>query len=313
MRELQPLWFVLTLLKMKPLGDGSMRILGSFFISLATFWAHPAAAAWELFSDDSSFSCTLFQEFADDGDTQVLFSRYADGKSHFAVANRGWSAVKGEAYPLALAFDDDVIGAVALGFLNYPRTGFAIHLREEDITHFRQSKALVIFHAEDAKPIVYLSLKGSSVGLNQMDQCLRRQAPLYQAQLNRDAALERKRQVIPADPFAKSNDKPKVDLSQPGTPRGNPGRWVALEDMPENAKAAGWVGTTSYQLQFDEAGRVIACDVTGTSGYPLLDRTTCDLLKVRALFNAGKDADGNPVGGTYSDRVLWRAPGAKPF
>lgn len=285
-----------------------MRVLGSLFISLAALWAHPSAASWHSLSDDSTFSCSMYQEFADDGDTVVLVSRYADGKSHLAVTNRGWSAAKSETYPLALAFDDEVIGAAGIGVHIYPRTGFAIHLSEEAIEHFRRSKALVIFHADNAAPIVYLSLKGSSAGLNEMDQCLRRQATTYQAKLDHDAALERKRKLIPADPFASSKGQPNVDLSQSGSPQGNPSRWVQWEDMPQEALTAGISGTTGYRLHFDETGKVETCEITSTAGHAILDSTACELLKLRAVFNPGKDSDGRATGGTYSNRIRWMGP-----
>ncbi|HET6537602.1 MAG TPA: energy transducer TonB [Sphingopyxis sp.] len=98
------------------------------------------------------------------------------------------------------------------------------------------------------------------------------------------------------------------DLSQSGSPRGNPGRWATNDDYPARAMRDGREGTTGFRVTYGADGRVTGCDVTASSGHSDLDAETCKLITRRARFNAGKDRDGNPTGGTYSNRVRWQIP-----
>ena len=55
-------------------------------------------------------------------------------------------------------------------------------------------------------------------------------------------------------------------------------------------------------------GRITSCDVTASSGHADLDAETCKLIQRRGRFNPGKDRAGNPVGGSYSNRIRWQIP-----
>lgn len=101
---------------------------------------------------------------------------------------------------------------------------------------------------------------------------------------------------------------PAVDLSQAGTPRGNPGRWATNDDYPARAMRDGREGTTGFRVTYGVDGRITSCEITSSSGHDDLDAETCKLITRRGRFNAGKDRDGKPTGGTYQNRIRWQIP-----
>lgn len=107
--------------------------------------------------------------------------------------------------------------------------------------------------------------------------------------------------VTPAPP------PPPVKASR-AVPRGAPGTWVTTDDYPSKALAAEAQGTTGFKLDIGPDGRVINCTVTSSSGNADLDATTCRLLPRRARFKPAVGGDGQPMGDTYSSRVVWRMP-----
>ena len=97
---------------------------------------------------------------------------------------------------------------------------------------------------------------------------------------------------------------PPVALS----PRGDPTSWFSPDDIPDSIKRerTGNIGTTGFTVQVGSNGRVTSCSVTQSSGESRLDDLTCRLATSRARFKPGTDSSGQPTGGVYSRRVLWR-------
>ena len=104
----------------------------------------------------------------------------------------------------------------------------------------------------------------------------------------------------------------RTGLEQPGTPATNPATWVTRGEYPVRAMRERREGTTGFRLTYDASGQVQKCEITSSSGHPDLDTTTCDLAMLRARFLPGKNAAGQAVGGTYSNRVRWSIPDAVP-
>lgn len=98
------------------------------------------------------------------------------------------------------------------------------------------------------------------------------------------------------------------DLSQPGSPRGNPAQWLKADDYPEKAWRKRRVGTTGFRVTYDAYGQPTKCEVTSSSGHADLDTQTCYVVYRSAKFNPGRDRAGNPVGGSYSNRIRWGNP-----
>jgi protein TonB len=97
-------------------------------------------------------------------------------------------------------------------------------------------------------------------------------------------------------------------------PKNGAGSWVQPGDYPVMAVKNGESGTTGFTLNIDAKGAITNCVVVATSGSAALDRTTCDLVRVRATFSPALDSAGKPVPSSYTNRVRWvlPPPGALP-
>lgn len=104
----------------------------------------------------------------------------------------------------------------------------------------------------------------------------------------------------------------RTGLEQPGVPATNPATWVRNREYPARAKQERREGTTEFLLTYDASGQVQQCEITSSSGHFDLDTATCEQITLRASFVPGKNAEGQQVGGTYSNRVRWRIPAVEP-
>lgn len=104
---------------------------------------------------------------------------------------------------------------------------------------------------------------------------------------------------------------PPVNRVEPkaATPRGNPGRWASNRDYPRRALREEREGTTRFRVTINADGRVTNCQITGSSGHPDLDETTCKLITRRARFNAATDGNGDKTAGSWSSAVRWNVDG----
>jgi protein TonB len=74
---------------------------------------------------------------------------------------------------------------------------------------------------------------------------------------------------------------------------------ITPDDYPERALEAHPQGSVHYAITVGSDGRVASCGITQTSGDPVIDKRTCDILKKRARF--GPEAAGK----TIQDQVSW--------
>lgn len=76
---------------------------------------------------------------------------------------------------------------------------------------------------------------------------------------------------------------------------------------PTRALAAREQGPVGFQVKIDASGQPTECRVTQSSGYPLLDKETCDLITLRAVFKRPEGISGSQVA-TYQGVVNWKLP-----
>ncbi|SBV33990.1 protein of unknown function [uncultured Sphingopyxis sp.] len=91
-------------------------------------------------------------------------------------------------------------------------------------------------------------------------------------------------------------------------PATNPGSWATNDDYPASAMREEREGTTGFRLTIAADGLPTSCEITAPSGHADLDAETCRLVMARARFTPGRDARGEAVGGTYSNRIRWQIP-----
>jgi len=81
---------------------------------------------------------------------------------------------------------------------------------------------------------------------------------------------------------------------------------------PPRALAAGEQGSVRFRAEVDAKGNVLACKVTGGSGFERLDSETCDLIVNHATFKPVLDSEGKAREAIHDGLVNWRIPGATP-
>ncbi|MFZ1368178.1 energy transducer TonB [Sphingorhabdus sp.] len=91
-------------------------------------------------------------------------------------------------------------------------------------------------------------------------------------------------------------------------PKGNPGAWITTADYPTRALGEKRQGITAFRLTISPEGKVSDCFISESSGHPDLDAATCKGLTRRARFDPALDGQGNPVMGSWANRVRWVIP-----
>lgn len=90
-------------------------------------------------------------------------------------------------------------------------------------------------------------------------------------------------------------------------PTGNPGEWATTIDYPPAAIFNRQEGIVAFNLEVNGDGRPSQCTIVESSGHPVLDTKTCELMMDRARFTAaaGERYTDNNV---YQNRVSWNLP-----
>lgn len=110
-----------------------------------------------------------------------------------------------------------------------------------------------------------------------------------------------------ADPIPLPSPAPAFIPRAP-KPKNAPGSWATPNDYPARDLREGNQGVTGFSLAVGVDGRVESCTVTRSSGFPGLDKATCDNVSRRARFDAATDGSGARTTGTYSGSIRWRIP-----
>lgn len=79
-------------------------------------------------------------------------------------------------------------------------------------------------------------------------------------------------------------------------------------DYPVAALREERSGTVGFQLEIGSSGEVTGCNIVESSGHADLDQASCGNLIRRARFSPARDANGEPVASTYSNKVRWEIP-----
>jgi len=140
-------------------------------------------------------------------------------------------------------------------------------------------------------------------------------APVFALVLSGEGAAKTVRRSV-AKPPATAPAKPAVATPTPKPPAadeppspspiGSPGAWFPPDAYPPEARAAGQEGRTAFAVDVDAQGRVVACNIIGSSGSPLLDTTTCSLVIANGRFTPARGKDGKAVAGVWQSAMRWK-------
>lgn len=115
-------------------------------------------------------------------------------------------------------------------------------------------------------------------------------------------------QTVPAAPAVQDNAIPPK--MRKASPRGRPQSWLTDDDYPAASMRRHEFGTAKFSLAVDATGKTTGCHIVGSSGYSELDELTCTLLRKRAVFVPGRDAEGTDIPVTYNGAFTWVLPGS---
>jgi len=91
-------------------------------------------------------------------------------------------------------------------------------------------------------------------------------------------------------------------------PVGSPGRWVTNDDYPSREMQREIEGTVAFQIKVGTDGSIEDCRILRSSGSAALDEQSCRLVRQRARFKPGRDANDQPTPSYYINRVRWQIP-----
>jgi TonB family protein len=92
-------------------------------------------------------------------------------------------------------------------------------------------------------------------------------------------------------------------------PRATLTTYFTSGDYPREAVRARQQGAVRLWLRINAEGRVSDCRILQSSGTPLLDETTCNILRERARYTPAHNAQGQPVESFDGDYTInWRLP-----
>ena len=84
--------------------------------------------------------------------------------------------------------------------------------------------------------------------------------------------------------------------------------WQIFQKLyPPRAIAAREEGDVAFTVTLDSKGDVTGCQVTKSSGHPLLDEETCKVVTINAQFSPDSDVHGSRTR-THEGLITWRLP-----
>ena len=91
----------------------------------------------------------------------------------------------------------------------------------------------------------------------------------------------------------------------------NASNWNIFQKLyPPRAIAAREEGAVGFRVTIDAKGLVTGCEVTHSSGHPLLDQETCKIITMNAEFKPETGLSGSQVR-TRDGVIAWKLPDSK--
>lgn len=84
--------------------------------------------------------------------------------------------------------------------------------------------------------------------------------------------------------------------------------WVTPNDYPPVSIERGEAGTAKVELHVTAEGKVDGCNVQQSTGSPLLDATTCAVIRQRARYEPATDRNGHVTASTDTRTINWAIP-----
>lgn len=256
-----------------------------------------SAGGWDIVELDDG--CALTQEFEGPGDTELYVVKNLDGTALVTMTNSNWTTREQDEFELTYALNGSAYsGAKSRGINLSGKSGFISKFGPDFLADFAKSGYLYVYR--DKTVVDKLQLDGSAIALAQVNRCLAHLKAVAAA----DAREKARWKDIPTNPFGET-----VSTKAPGVPQPKFDKVASLfsaADYPAAAFAANQQGTVHFSLTVGADGRVLNCNIVGSSGSTSLDVGTCNVLRRRATFVPARTSGGTPTVGTYESFVNWR-------
>jgi TonB family protein len=95
--------------------------------------------------------------------------------------------------------------------------------------------------------------------------------------------------------------------ARPARPRTENAQFMSLADFPAGTSPSTATDRTELRVAVGREGRVIGCDISESSGAPVLDAAACRIYAARARFEPARDPAGAALCDVVWIRVDWRA------
>jgi TonB family protein len=82
---------------------------------------------------------------------------------------------------------------------------------------------------------------------------------------------------------------------------------IIEQNYPAESLSKGEQGVVEFAVDLDKDAGIDSCVVTRSSGYPLLDAATCDVIVKHAQFSPA-ESGGKRVATTRAGRIAWKLP-----
>jgi TonB family protein len=89
-------------------------------------------------------------------------------------------------------------------------------------------------------------------------------------------------------------------------PKGSMKGLISSDDYPAEALDHNEQGTVAMLIRVDDTGAISDCIIEKSSGFPILDNKTCELIRQRAKFQPARDRHGRPVASETHGHITWR-------
>jgi len=100
-----------------------------------------------------------------------------------------------------------------------------------------------------------------------------------------------------------------MSLASPGEAAASSGiQDFMSRHYPPEALAKGEEGKVGFRIDLTDEGRIERCAVTQSSGYPALDRGTCDFIVQYGDFGVARDVEGKKQRATKTGVIDWKLP-----
>jgi TonB family protein len=79
-------------------------------------------------------------------------------------------------------------------------------------------------------------------------------------------------------------------------------------DYPPKSLVANEQGVVAFKVEVLANGKARNCEIVSGSGFPALDKATCDQVVTRATFAPATNASGKSVNSTLMGSMSWKIP-----